>query len=151
VLGPSRVIGFGGAPSGRLLVDPCSLVICTVAPHSWPPAAPDPTDLASVGESDLWLAERHRRACSPSPTKRLTGSRTRVTVGEGRGEGKMAARLCPKICSFFSCSTFSARGRPRFPFADRPNPVQVVYTQWARTIQSPRAGRSADFDRRYRV
>jgi len=52
---------------------------------------PDPTDLASVGERDLWLTPRLRRARAPSPAKQPPVNRAHVAAGEGWGEGKMAA------------------------------------------------------------
>ena len=52
---------------------------------------PDPTDLASVGELDLWLTPRLRRARAPSPAKQPPVNRAHVAAGEGWGEGKMAA------------------------------------------------------------
>jgi hypothetical protein len=52
---------------------------------------PDPTDLASVGERDLWLTPRLRRTRAPSPAKQPPVNRALVAAGEGWGEGKMAA------------------------------------------------------------
>jgi len=52
---------------------------------------PDPTDLASLGERDLRLTPRLRRARAPSPAKQPPVNRAHVAAGEGWGEGKMAA------------------------------------------------------------
>jgi len=52
---------------------------------------PDPTDLASVGERDLRLTPRLRRARAPSPAKQPPVNRAHVAAGEGWGEGKMDA------------------------------------------------------------
>ena len=65
VLGPLRVGVFGWGRSGvgrsMLLGDPHGSL------HAWPAGAPDSTDLASVGEEDLRLTQRHRRASPPLP------------------------------------------------------------------------------------
>ena len=51
---------------------------------------PDPTPLAGVGESDLWLVAAPPRACPP-PAKRHSVNCTRVAAGGGWGEGERAA------------------------------------------------------------
>jgi hypothetical protein len=65
VLGSSRtgVFGWGRSGVGRsmLLGNPHGSL------HAWPAGAPDSTDLSSVGEEDLRLTQRHRRASPPLP------------------------------------------------------------------------------------
>jgi len=79
---------------------------------------------------------------SPSPTKRQAVSRTRVTVGEGRGEGERAGCL-GQIWSFVGDGNESGVSGDGFPlirpsgtFSPRgeKDPMQACVTKGVRTL-----------------